>query len=151
MLGRDPSIATLLATITHGGITMTTDLWMLVYSSLLCLMLTMVYVGGQLTVQGGMAWGLGNRDEPMQFPEWMARAKRAHMNLVENLAPFAALVLVAHVAGKANETTALGAAIFFWARVAHAGVYTAGIPGVRTAAFGAAIAGEIMILLQLCR
>ncbi len=128
---------------------MTTDLWMLVYSSLLCLGLPLVYVGGHLSVPGGIAWGFGNRDKPMQFPEWMARAERAHRNLLENLAPFAALVLVAHLAGKANETTALGAAIFFWGRVAHAVVYTAGIPGVRTATFMVSLIGETMILLQL--
>ena len=128
---------------------MTTDLWMLVYSSLLCLGIPVAYVSGQLTVQGGIPWGLGNRDKPMQFPEWMARAKRAHGNLLENLAPFAVLVLVAHLAGRANETTALGATIFFWGRVAHAGIYTAGIPGVRTAAFFVSVVGEFMILLQL--
>ena len=128
---------------------MTTDLWMLVYSSLLCLVLPLVYVVGELTVPGGVAWGFGNRDKPMVFPEWIARSKRSHMNMVENLAPFAVLVLVAHVTGKANEITALGAAIFFWGRVAHAVVYTAGITMVRTAVFFVAAAGEIMILVQL--
>ena len=46
------------------------------------------------------------------LPGWAERAKRAHINMAENLAPFAALVLVAHVTGAANATTAMGAAIF---------------------------------------
>ena len=128
---------------------MTTDLWMLVFTSLLCLGLPLVYVGGQLAVPGAIPWGFGNRDEPMEFPQWIARAKRAHLNLVENLAPFAVLVLVAHVTGRSNETTALAAAIFFWARVAHAVVYTAGITVVRTATFFVGVVGELMILMQL--
>ena len=128
---------------------MTTDLWMLVYASLLCLGLPLVYVAGQMAVPGGIAWGFGNRDEAMEFPQWIARAKRAHLNLVENLAPFAVLVLVAHLTGKANEATALGATIFFWSRVAHAAVYTAGITRVRSAAFFVSVIGELMILKQL--
>ena len=60
-------------------------------------------------------------------------------------------MLVAHVSGKANSMTALGAQIFFWARVAHVAVYTAGITGVRTAVFFVGTAGELLILIQLFR
>ena len=81
---------------------MTTDLWMLTWSAFLCVMVPFVYVGGLGQVPGGLAWGFGNRDKPLELPPWAARAKRAHANLVENLAPFAVLVLVAHVAGKGN-------------------------------------------------
>jgi len=82
-------------------------------------------------------------------PPWAARAIRAHANLTENLAPFAVLVLVAQVAGKSNHMTALGAEIFFVARVAHLLIYTAGITVVRTAAFFLGVAGEVLILSQL--
>ena len=91
----------------------------------------------------------GNRDTPLQFPDWAARTRRAHANLIENLAPFAILVLIAHVAGLANEASAQGATIFFWARAAHFLVYSAGIPYVRTLAFGIALVGELQILGQL--
>jgi uncharacterized MAPEG superfamily protein len=128
---------------------MTTDLWMLVWTTVLCLVLPMVYVVGELTSPGGVEWGLGNRDSTFELPAWAARAKRAHMNTLENLAPFAALVLVAHVAGRANETTALGATIFFWARLAYAIVYTAGVTVVRTVIFFVGAAGLLLILLQL--
>jgi uncharacterized MAPEG superfamily protein len=100
-------------------------------------------------VPGGVAWAFGNRESTIRLPDWAERGYRAHMNLVENLAPFAILVLVAHVSGKANATTALGATLFFWGRVAHAVVYVAGIVYLRTAVFFVAAAGEIMILLQL--
>jgi uncharacterized MAPEG superfamily protein len=69
--------------------------------------------------------------------------------MAENLAPFAALVLVAHVAGAANATTAIGAAIFFWARLVHALVFIAGLPWVRTLAFIVGLAGELLILAQI--
>jgi uncharacterized MAPEG superfamily protein len=57
------------------------------------------------------------------------------MNAVETFAPFAALVVVAHIAGEANAMTAFWAMCFFWLRVAHAIVYLAAIPYVRTLIF----------------
>lgn len=128
---------------------MTTDLWMLVWTVLLSLLLPTIYLVGRTITPGGLAWGLGNRDRALAVPAWAERAERAHRNLTENLAPFVALVLVAHVTGRANATTALGATLFFWGRVAHAAVYTAGIVYLRTAVFFVATLGEILILMQL--
>ena len=48
---------------------------------------------------------------------------------------FAALVIVAQVAGKADGMTAFWAMSFFWLRLAHAVVYWAAIPYVRTVLF----------------
>src|SRR5262245_33916813 len=127
---------------------MTTDLWMLVWSGVLCISLPAVYLIGRARTPGGLAWGLGNRDAPFAVPAWTARAERAHRNLVENLPTFAILVLVAHLAGKASASTALGATLFFWGRVLHAAVYVAGITIVRTAMFAVAMAGELVILAQ---
>lgn len=128
---------------------MTTDLWMLVYTTLLCLAAPVIYVGGEFAVPGGVAWGLGNRDSALDMPAWAARAKRAHYNLVENLAPFAAIVLTVHVAGMHNAMTALGATIFFWGRVAHLLVYAAGVIYLRTVVFFVAEGGLLLIVWQL--
>jgi uncharacterized MAPEG superfamily protein len=128
---------------------MTTDLWMLVYTGLMSMFFFFAYLPGRGSVPGGLAWAFGNRDTPLPVPAWTERAERAHRNLVENLAPFAILVLVAHVAGKANGTTALGATLFFWGRVGHAITYIAGLIYVRTAVFFLATVGELMILSQL--
>ena len=66
---------------------------------------------------------------------WGKRADRTYINAVEVFAPFAALVIVAQVSGKANGMTAFWAASFFWLRLAHAIVYMAAIPYVRTLIF----------------
>lgn len=128
---------------------MTTDLWYLIWTSLLTTVIPTIYLAGRMQRPGGMEWALGARDEPFEIPVWAQRAQRAHANLTENLATFAVLVLVAHVAGKANATTALAAQIFFWARIAHVATYTAGIYGLRTAVFFVGAAAELMILFQL--
>ncbi len=57
----------------------------------------------------------------------MNRANRAHVNAVENFAPFAAVVLIAHVAAISTPVTVACAAIYFYARLAHAVVHISGI------------------------
>ena len=76
------------------------------------------------------------------------RAKRAHLNMIENMVLFTALVLIAAVANKANATTAMGAMIFFWARLAYAIIYVAGIPWARTVAWFVSVIGMAMIAWQ---
>jgi len=129
-------------------IMLSTDLTMLVASAALALFSFMPYFIAYI-----MHWGIGgivgNRDNLPPLPAWAQRAVAAHENLTENLVHFAALVLVAHAIGASNDITALGATIFFWARVGYLVVYTAGIPWIRTIAFMAGWVGEVMILSQL--
>ena len=128
---------------------MTTDLVMLVWTALLCLLVPALYLIGRAQAPGGMAWAFGNRETTLAAAPWVGRAERAHRNLVENLGPFAVLVLVANVSGRADAATALGATLFFWARLGHVVVYTAGLVGVRTAVFFVGTAGELLILSRL--
>ncbi len=128
---------------------MTTDLVYLIAAAVLTLTMPTVVLAGRMAVPGGVAWALGNRHTPLEIPAWAERAQRAHANMIENLAPFAILVLAAHAAGKTGDAVSLGAAIFFWARVGHFLVYTAGVIGVRTALFFVGLAGEIVILAAL--
>ena len=127
---------------------MTTDLMMLAWSAALCALLWVPYILARIG-----AWGLvdtvGYPDTTPDAPTWSARTKQAHANLVENLMPFGALVLVAHVGGMANEMTALAATLFFWSRVAHVIVYTFGIPWLRTFAFAGGFVGQVMIFLAI--
>jgi uncharacterized MAPEG superfamily protein len=43
----------------------------------------------------------------------------------------------------------LGAGLFFFARVAYAAIYIAGLTGVRTVVFFIGTLGQLLILLQL--
>ena len=80
---------------------------------------------------------------------WAGRARRAHLNMVENMVLFVALVLLAAAAGKADAMTALGAMIFFWSRLAYAVIYLLGIPWLRTLAWFVSVVGMVMIAWQL--
>lgn len=127
---------------------MTIDLTMLAWSAALCVVLAFPYTIG-LNKTFGLPALIGNRENFPTVEGWIGRAKRAHMNMLENIAPFAALVLIAHVSGKADASTALGAQLFFWARLVHGVVYIAGVPWIRTAAYSASVVGMVMIFLRI--
>jgi uncharacterized MAPEG superfamily protein len=127
---------------------MTPDLTYLVWSAALAVVQAFIAVLGAMQV-AGLPTLAGNRDAMPAIEGWAGRAQRAHRNLLENLVLFAVLVLVAHLARKANATTALGSAIFFWARVAYAGIYIAGVPWLRTAMWAISMIGLIMIFVQI--
>lgn len=55
-----------------------------------------------------------------QYPAWVHRAHRAHLNLLEQALPFAIIVLIAQIQGVSTTITAVATATFFWLRVAHA-------------------------------
>lgn len=127
---------------------MTPDLQMLVWSAALFLV-QMVIAAIGANAQVGLPALAGNREDLPPVTGWAGRARRAHSNMLENLVVFAIVVLVANVAGKTNAMTALGAALFFWARLAYAIIYVAGVPWLRTAAWAVSLAGIILIFSQL--
>ena len=127
---------------------MSIDLKLLVWSVALTLVQAVVAViGAQMQV--GLPPLVGNREKFPELLGWAGRAQRAHRNMLENLVLFGVLVLVANATGKANATTALGAELFFWSRIAYAAIYLAGIPWSRTAAWGVSVVGLLLIFVQL--
>jgi uncharacterized MAPEG superfamily protein len=124
------------------------DLTYLVWSAILTVVLMLIAVGGA-TQQVGLPMLAGNREGMPEITGWAGRAARAHRNMLETLVLLAILVLVANVARKSNASTILGAQIFFWARVAYAGLYIGGIIWARTAAWGVSMLGLLIILWQL--
>ena len=93
------------------------------------------YVIAQVATNGFLAPSNYVDPAPRPVPSWGKRADRTYLNAVEVFAPFAALVIVAHITGKADAMTGFWAACFFWLRLAHAAVYLLAIPYVRTLVF----------------
>jgi uncharacterized MAPEG superfamily protein len=127
---------------------MTLELQLLVCAVALTIIQVVVAATGA-TMQVGLAPLAGNRQGLPELTGWAGRAARAHRNMLENLVLFAALVLVAHAAGRENAMTALGAQLFLWGRVAYAVIYLFGIPWVRTLAWVVSVVGLVLILLQV--
>lgn len=82
-------------------------------------------------------WKALKNPEPDVRPQaaWAYRLANAHRNAIENLVVFAPLALCVSLPGLGTATTASAAALFFWSRVAHALIYTFGVPLLRTVAF----------------
>ena len=114
---------------------MTTDLTYLAFAAMLAGALWMLPVIAQVATNGFLRPPNYRDPTPRPLAAWGKRFDRTHLNIVENFAPFAALVLIAHVTGKADAMTAFWAMSFFWLRVVHALVYVFGIPYIRTVVF----------------
>src|SRR3979411_1029720 len=111
---------------------MSTDLKYLAFTAILTASLWIPYVVSQVMTNGPLK--PQNYLDPTQrpIPLWGKRADRAYLNAVETFAPFAALVIVAHLAGKANAMTAFWAGCYFWLRLGGAPRSPLGAPPGRT-------------------
>ena len=129
---------------------MSSEPMLLALSGALCLLLVLPYTTA-LVLKLGLPMMAGNRENMPVVEGCIGRAKRAHLNMVENLVPFAALVLAAAALNKLGPLTVLGAQLFFWGRVAHAAAYIAGIAYARTAAYLVAYVGMALIFIAIIR
>jgi uncharacterized MAPEG superfamily protein len=123
---------------------MTTEVLMLAATGGLLLLLTVIQ-GTRNVLALGLVTAAGNQHDIAPWTGWNDRLNRAIRNLMEAIAIFVPVVVAVQIAGLNNETTAMGAQIFVIARVAHAVVYTLGVPWVRTAAWFVGVVGIIMV------
>ena len=130
------------------SIAMTTDLRMLVWTAGLTALMWLPYILVHV-LKNGMIEALTYRADTVPLPDWAARAKKAHYNAIENLAPFAALVIVAHLTTATNEATAAACIAYFWARLAHYVLYIANVPFGRTITFAIGWLAILCIFWQI--
>lgn len=110
----------------------------LVLSGVLTLLLWTPYIVARIFVWGPLTF-LTNY--PKNFPAeqptpplWAQRAQRAHLNMVETMPAFIAVLVGTDylIGDSAGLMVATLAKVFFFSRLAHAIVYILGVPGVRT-------------------
>ena len=131
---------------------MTTDLKYLIFTAMLTAALWIPYIACQVMTNGPLQPNnYVDPALPRPVPAWGQRAHRTYLNAVEVFAPFAALVIVAQLAGKANPTTAFLSASFFYLRLAHAIAYWTGIPYLRTILFTLAFVAEVGIFWEAAK
>ncbi len=132
---------------------MDTILFYLVLSGILTVLLWTPYIAARL-----FSWGVGtflnNYPEgfPAKSPEqslWAARAQRAHLNMVETMPAFVAVTVAALSVNTPDASVlasmAFWAKVFFFARLAHAAVYIAGLPYLRTPVYLVSWAAVLII------
>lgn len=128
---------------------MNTEIQMLAWS--IALGLVHLLIGAALmTRQRGLKWNASARDgEPRPLTGVAARVDRALRNFLETFGFFAAAVLAVVLTGRADADTALGAQLYFWARLAYLPVYAAGIAYLRSLVWAVSLAGIVMLVLAL--
>lgn len=107
---------------------MTPELFYLILTALLVACLWIPYiVGVNMHNKQGIGPAMTGAMDPSTFPLWVKRANRVHQNLVEQFAPFAAIIIILHLIEVSNPITVWTAAIFFYLRIAHAVIMWSGI------------------------
>jgi uncharacterized MAPEG superfamily protein len=96
----------------------------------------------------GRAYNTGSRDlPPPPVTVLTARFQRAFGNFRETFVYFAVAVLIVTLLNRTNASTALGAQLYFWARLAYVPVYASGVPVARTVLWTVSFIGLVMVLL----
>jgi uncharacterized MAPEG superfamily protein len=128
---------------------MTKELMWLTLTIILTGLLWVPYIIDRAMVRGlmGAMANPSRNDKPQSA--WAQRLYFAHTNAVENLVIFAPLVLILDAQGHSTESTALACAIYFWARLVHAVVYTMGVPVLRTLAFTVGFLAQVVLVLAV--
>ncbi|HWW49472.1 MAG TPA: MAPEG family protein [Xanthobacteraceae bacterium] len=128
---------------------MTRELFWLTLTIILTGILWLPYILNRIMVRG-VAGTLANpsRNDAPQA-EWANRLMFAHDNAVENLVIFAPLVLILNSMDYSSWWTVFACALYFWARLIHAVVYTMGIPVLRTLAFVAGFVAQAILAVVI--
>jgi uncharacterized MAPEG superfamily protein len=97
----------------------------------------------------GLPYNLSSRDVPPSnaISQMAGRLVRAFNNFRETFGFFAVAVLLVAILNKHDQTSALGAQLYFWARLIYVPVYALGIQVVRTIVWAVSIIGLVMVLL----
>jgi uncharacterized MAPEG superfamily protein len=128
---------------------MTIELRLLAWSVLL-LIAHIAVQGAFVAPLRGMVWNAGPRDEGQPpLGKYPGRAQRALENFKETYPAFIALALALSFTGKTDGNGALGAWLWFAARIAYLPLYLLGVPWLRTLAYGASLAGLVMMVARL--
>jgi uncharacterized MAPEG superfamily protein len=128
---------------------MTAELMWLTLTVVLTGVLWIPYILDRIMVRGLMGAMANPKRGDKPQSAWAQRLYFAHTNAVENLIIFAPLVLILDAEGHSTRGTVIACAVYFWARLAHAIIYTLGIPVLRTLAFAVGFAAQVALVLAV--
>ena len=126
-----------------------TELTLLGWSAVLLFAHVMIQ-GQMVTWERGLQWNAGARDGAAQpLGKFAGRAQRALTNFQETYPAFIALALGLAVSGRIGGIGAVGAGVWFGARIAYLPLYLFGVPYVRSLCWGISILGLLLMLGRL--
>ncbi|MEM5516506.1 MAPEG family protein [Henriciella sp. AS95] len=119
---------------------------MYLFGSIVILIGLLVAQAANTVVHNGMGYAVGPRDEAARENVFSGRVKRTISNHIEGLVLFGFAILIIETADLENSVTKMGAALYFWSRLAYAPIYLLGISVIRTIVWSVGLFGTLMVL-----
>jgi uncharacterized MAPEG superfamily protein len=119
---------------------------MLLWSALLGLVQLFVATS-MATKDQGLAYNLSPRDgTPPPVSTLSARLLRAYKNFAETFPLFVAAIVFVTLAGRQDAMSALGAQLYFGARLIYVPIYASGITVIRTLVWTVSVIGLALVM-----
>jgi uncharacterized MAPEG superfamily protein len=96
----------------------------------------------------GLVYNAGPRDAGKPLGPLAGRAERTFSNFKESYPIFIALVLGLAVTGRNGSMADTGAWLWFGARIVYIPLYLAGVPWLRSLAYGVSLVGLVLMLAR---
>jgi uncharacterized MAPEG superfamily protein len=124
---------------------MTIELTYLAAAALLTLLIRAGWMLNKVKIRG-LSVVVGYPKESKPLSEWAHRLWVAHEDAIQSLITFAVLVITVQISGLADESTAIAAAVYFWARLLHVFAYIFALRWVKTIAYLSGFFSQLWLL-----
>ena len=127
---------------------MTVELTYLAAVTLLTLLTRAAWMLNKVQIRG-LDVVVGYPKESKPLSGWGHRLWIAHEDAIQSLIIFAVLVIIVQMSGLADESTAVAAAVYFWARLFHVIAYLFALRWAKTIAYLAGFFSQLWLLWVL--
>jgi len=114
----------------------------------LLLVVQFVLMAASNTLQLGIGYTSGSRDEQREPTGMAGRLTRAFNNMLEALIFFTLAVVVVTLGEAASRATALAAKVFLVARIVYVPAYASGIPMLRSVVWSVGFLATVFMVIQ---
>lgn len=124
---------------------MTVELTYLAAATLLTLLIRGAWMLNKVQVRGlGVVVGYPKESKPLS--EWAHRLWVAHEDAIQSLVTFAVLVIIVQMSRLADDSTAMAAAVYFWARLLHVFAYIFALRWLKTIAYLSGLFSQLWLV-----